>query len=122
MSHEAFGWFWIHLGIVSGMLLGMGFLKPGFLGGYGSPRRRLVRLAHISFIGLGGLNILYAYSSVVDSGGISNLAGVGLIVAAVSMPLVCGLVAWRQTFFPLFVVPVSAALMATGLITWEMLT
>lgn len=120
--NQSFGWLWIHLGIVSGAALGMFFLRPGFLGGYASPRRRLVRLGHISFIGLGALNVLFAHS-VPETGSIQmQIASLALIVAAVAMPLVCGLVAWRPIFFPLFAVPVSAALLGTGAVTWEFLT
>jgi hypothetical protein len=121
--NEAFGWLWIHLGIVSGMLLGMGFLKPNFLGGYASPRRRLIRLGHISFIGLGALNILFAMSAnPLTNVDLFRIASIAFIVAGVSMPIVCVTVAWRQSFFPLFFVPVSSALLATGIMAWEMLT
>lgn len=120
--NEAFGWLWIHLGIVSGMLLGLFFLKPDFLGGYGSPRRRLIRLGHISFIGLGALNVLFTLSVPEIASREMAIAATALIVAAVSMPLTCAAVAWRQSFFPLFFVPVSSALLATALIAWEMFT
>jgi ABC-type uncharacterized transport system permease subunit len=118
----SFGWLWIHLGIVSGMALGTSFLRPGFLGGYASPRRRLVRLGHISFIGLGGINVLFALSVPEIAAPGMQIASASLVVAAVSMPLACFAVAWRQVFFPLFCVPVSAALLSTGLIAWEFLT
>ena len=121
--NELFGWLWIHLGVISGMLLGLGFLRPGFLGGYDSPRRRLVRLGHISFFGLGGLNILFAHSGAAVHTDCNHcIAAIAFIVAGISMPLTCAIVAWRQQFFPLFFVPVSAALLATGLTAWEMLT
>jgi len=121
-ANLSLGWLWIHLGIVSGMALGMFFLRPGFLGGYASPRRRLVRLGHISFIGLGALNVMFAHSAPEITTQEMSAASIGLIVAAVSMPPVCGLVAWRQSLVPLFLVPVSSAWLATGLIAWEMLT
>lgn len=121
--NELFGWLWIHLGVISGMLLGLGFLRPGFLGGYNSPRRRLLRLGHISFFGLGALNILFAHSAeTVHADCLHCIAATAFIVAGFAMPLTCGIVAWRQRFFPLFIVPVSAALVATGLTAWEMLT
>lgn len=120
--NQSFGWLWIHLGIVTGMLLGMFFLRPGFLGGYASPRRRLVRLGHISFIGMGVINVLFGLSVPEITARNLEVASVALIVAAASMPLVCGLVAWRPLFFALFVVPVTAALLGTGVMAWEFLT
>ena len=60
--NEAFGWLWIVLGFASGTLLGLKFQSESWLGGYGSHRRRLIRLGHISFLGLGFLNILFAHS------------------------------------------------------------
>jgi hypothetical protein len=117
----AIGWLWIHLGVVSGMALGTGFLRPGFLGGYDAARRRLVRLGHISFFGLGGLNVLFAHASpfAATDSQIAVIAATGLIVAAISMPLACAVVAWRQAWFPLFAVPVIAAICSTALIAWE---
>lgn len=120
--NELFGWLWIHLGVVSGMLLGLGFLRPEFLGGYDSSRRRLVRLGHISFFGLGALNILFAHASPAVQPDCHAIAAIAFIIAGVSMPLSCAIVAWRQHFFPLFFVPVSASLLATGLTAWEMFT
>lgn len=123
MMNEILGWVWVHLGVVSGMLLGLGFLRPGFLGGYGSPRRRLLRLGHISFFGLGFLNILFGRGPEFLQADASALqaASIALVAAAISMPLACGLVAWRQPLFPVFFLPVAAALAGTGIIAWEAL-
>lgn len=52
-------WLWILLGFVSGMVLGLFFHRENWLGGYGSFRRRMYRLAHISFFGLGAVNLLF---------------------------------------------------------------
>ena len=121
--NEALGWIWIHLGVISGALLGLGFLKPDFLGGYGSPERRLIRLGHISFFGLGLLNLLFALS-VLDGppvGWLLTTASIGLAAGAATMPLACGLVAWRRGLYPVFAVPVLSLLVSTSLIAWEML-
>ena len=120
--NEPFGWIWIFLGVLSGMMLGTGFLREEFLGGYASPRRRLLRLGHISFIGLGALNILFAHSALPRETVTVHAASIAFIVAAISMPLTCGLVAWRRVMFPLFAVPVASALMATGLTAWELIS
>ncbi len=60
--NEAFAWILILLGMVSGAVLGWRFQEEGFLGGYTSRRRRLLRLGHISFFGLGAINLFFAQS------------------------------------------------------------
>lgn len=59
------GWVSLAVGIGAGLIMGMwsfdGPVKtPGWLGEYGDTPRRLARLGHIAFIGLGMLNILVA--------------------------------------------------------------
>jgi len=51
-------WLGIPLGFGSGLVLGLFFQRENWLGGYSSPKRRLYRLAHISFFGLGALENL----------------------------------------------------------------
>lgn len=122
--NESFGWLWIFWGVVSGAVLGLGFLQAEFLGGYGSSRRRLLRLGHISFFGLGLLNILFGCSVQADTSTSVALevAGAGFLLAGLFMPIACALVAWRQSLHPLFVIPVSAALVATGIMAWTALS
>src|SRR5688500_9360107 len=62
MINEAFGWFWILVGFISGMVMGLRFAHEDWLGGYQSHARRMLRLGHISFVGLGVLNILFAHT------------------------------------------------------------
>ena len=52
-------WLWILLGFVTGMVLGLCFHHENWLGGYGSFKRRMYRLAHISLFGLGAVNLLF---------------------------------------------------------------
>ncbi len=54
-----FAWLWILLGFVSGMILGMFFRGENWLGGYTSFKRRMYRLGHISFFGLGVVNLMF---------------------------------------------------------------
>lgn len=119
MVNEAIGWLWITLGFVSGIALGMGFRGERFLGGYGSWPRRLLRLGHISFFGLGLLNALFALSAERV-----NLPPVwlataswGLIVGACSMPLACAIAAFAPRAHPLFAVPVVSLTTSGVLIT-----
>jgi hypothetical protein len=116
--NEAFGWVWILAGILSGLVLGMFFQRDDWLGGYGSFRRRLIRLGHISFLGLGILNILFALSlpRLHLGAGILALASRALLVGAVTMPLCCGLMAWRRGFHLLFGIPVASLVLGVALI------
>ena len=104
------GWLWMLGGIAAGGVVGLFFYKEDWLGGYASFRRRLVRLAHISFFGLGFLNLLYAlttgFISVAEP--YRSVASICLIVGAITMPLCCYLTAWRTRFRHLFPVPVLA--------------
>lgn len=110
MYNEAFGWAWITLGFATGAVLGLFFQRGDFLGGYDAFRRRLVRLGHISFFGLGILNVLFALSlpHAPLSGFEARAASWCMILGGVTMPLCCGLTAWRTRFKPLFFVPVAS--------------
>lgn len=115
-----FAWAWLLAGLLSGVLLGLGFHKDNFLGGYSGWRRRLVRLGHISFFGTGLLNLFAALTWQVfglDDGKMA-LAAWLLIVGAVAMPTVCGLAAWRTPTRVLFPVPVIALITGTALFLW----
>src|SRR6187401_1060038 len=83
-------WIWMLLGFLSGMILGLFFRNDNWLGGYGSFKRRMYRLAHISFFGLGAVNLLF-YFTVRDRlfDGVLPLASLAFIVGAVSMPICC---------------------------------
>ena len=104
-----FGWGLILAGFLSGALVGLGFHREDFLGGYSSLRRRLVRLGHIALVALGILNLAYALTPLV---GLSprwpELGALGLAIGGVAMPLVCFLTAWRPVFRHVFFIPVLA--------------
>jgi hypothetical protein len=120
MINEAFGWLWSTAGFTTGMLIGLAFDRENWLGGYGSFRRRLVRLGHISFLGLGILNILFAHSleRIRLTPELVGTAAWALVVGGVTMPLCCGLTAWRSRLKPLFAVPVVSLLVGGSLVTW----
>ncbi len=119
MLNETFGWLWIVLGLVSGSLLGLKFQGEKWLGGDGSHRRRLIRLGHISFFGLGILNILFAHSlERIHLSPVSlTLASRSLMLGALPMPVCCGLMAWKRGLQPLFIVPVLSSLLG-GILTF----
>ena len=116
--NETFGWVWVLVGLLTGLGLGMGFQRDDWMGGYASFRRRLVRLGHISFLGLGILNILFAISGprLALSGTSLSLASWTLILGGVSMPACCALMAWRRAAYPLFGLPVASLVLGTTLI------
>jgi len=100
-------WLWIVLGFVSGMLLGLFFHREDWLGGYASFRRRLYRLAHISFFGLGAVNLLFYFTAQnLAAGPTLAPASWAFIVGAVSMPVCCVMTAHFPRGRMLFAVPV----------------
>lgn len=114
------GWLGMLGGIVSGALIGLAFHRPGWLGGYDAFPRRMVRLGHISFFGLGLLQLCYGFTLAVrvppEAGADRILAGcLALVVAQVTMPLCCFLTAWKPAFRHGFPLPVLAA--AAGVLT-----
>jgi len=111
-NNEAFGWAWIFLGLLSGLILGLRFHDADWLGGYGSLRRRLIRLGHVSLVALGMLNVLFATSAprIHVAPAAFHAASFALVVGAVSMPACCGLMAWRPGLRPLFAIPVLSLL------------
>lgn len=110
------GWLLMLGGALSGAAIGLGFHKEEWLGGYGSFRRRLLRLGHIAFFGLGLLNILFALSAPrLNLGGVaSTVASVGFLAGAATMPLCCFLTAWTPRARHLFPIPVLSVLVGVG--------
>lgn len=107
-------------GVVSGALIGLFFHKDQWLGGYGSFRRRLTRLGHISFFGLGFLNLFFGLSlqAVPLPQLHAQVASLGLILGAVTMPACCFLAAWREPFRHLFPIPVICVLVGLVATLW----
>ncbi len=102
-------WIGIFLGCVAGIIPGLFVHREDWLGGYASWQRRMIRLGHIAFLGLGFLNLAFALTCRVlgiDSG--LAVPATLLIVGAVTMPLVCYLSAWRESFRYISFVPVAS--------------
>jgi hypothetical protein len=121
--NELFGWIWLLAGLLAGLTLGMRFQRQDWLGGYASHPRRLIRLGHISFLGLGIINILFALGGerLRLAPGAGEVASWALIAGGVTMPACCGLMAWRPALQPLFAVPVVSLVLGTALIVLGML-
>jgi len=123
MTNLLAGWIGMLLGILSGAILGLFFHRESFAGGYASWPRRMMRLGHISFFGIGLLNLLFALTAphlpiAADAWGNSPgyvTAGLSLVVALVAMPLCCfAAAAWKPIRW-LFFIPV---LLATVGVAW----
>lgn len=110
MLLEAFGWFWIGLGVLSGALLGVRFGDERFMGGYASWPRRLVRLGHIAFFGTGMLCVLLASTLQRHHLGeaLESTSMWTMLAGAIGMPLCCAIAAFWKRATPLFVAPVLA--------------
>jgi hypothetical protein len=100
-------WVGILLGIVAGAVIGIFFHGEQWLGGYGSWRRRMLRLAHISFFGLAFINLAFFFSvSFLGIKGPTVLPSRLFVVGAATMPAVCYLSAFKKSFRHLFFIPV----------------
>jgi hypothetical protein len=106
------GWIGMLAGGLSGALIGLFFHRDDWMGGYDSYRRRLTRLGHISFFGLGFINILYGLTVIALRLPQEEMrfASVCLLLGAASMPTVCFLSAWRKPWRHLFFIPVGSVL------------
>ena len=111
------GWLGMLAGVLSGAVVGLFFHRDDWMGGYGSYRRRLTRLGHISFFGLGFLNLMFAATSaqLYLRGNYIAVASWALIAGAITMPVCCFLSAWRKPLRHLFPVPVLAV--TTGILS-----
>ncbi len=115
-------WIGFLLGCVAGAIPGLLFDRESWLGGYASWRRRLIRLAHISFFGLGLINLAFVLSArtlEIEDGLLvpSRL----LLVAAVTMPLLCYLAAIKRWFRHLFFIPAGSVMIGIAAFLWRIL-
>ena len=105
------------MGVSSGAVIGLLFHRKDWLGGYSARPRRMVRLGHISFFGIGLINIFYALS--IEPMGIpadDAIRGCWMLLGAqVTMPICCFLTAWRPSAQHLFPIPVLCT--AAGILT-----
>jgi len=104
-------WIGFALGCVSGAIPGLFFHRQDWLGGYTSWPRRLIRLAHISFFGIGFMNL-----GIGLTGNVLNIASpaasILMIVGAAMMPTICYASAFRPMFRHLFFIPAGSVLLA----------
>ena len=114
-------WIGFLLGALAGAISGLFFDRETWLGGYADWRRRMVRLGHISFFGIGLLNL--GFFLTVETLAVQTavrLPAYLMIVGAVTMPLVCYLSAFRKGFRHLFFIPAGAVTVALAVYTWTL--
>ena len=124
MSHFflIMAWTGILLGLVAGAGLGLFFHNEQWLGGYGSWRRRMMRLGHISFFGLAFINFGLAFSApVLAPGGLWPGLPWLFLTGTAAMPALCFLSAWRKPFRHLFFIPVLCFIAGTSIFLVEVL-
>jgi hypothetical protein len=116
------GWIGLLFGCLAGAVPGLFFHGNDWLGGYASWRRRLIRLAHVSFFGLGFINLLFALTARgLDLHAGLQASSVLLVTGAVAMPTICYLSAWKPVFRNLFFIPVGAVTAGIALFTWRII-
>ena len=111
-------WLWILLGFASGLVLGLFFRGENWLGGYASFKRRMYRLGHVSFFGLGVVNLMFCLTvqNFGLTGTLVHLAGWSFIVGALAMPVCCLVMAHLPKAHLIFAVPVVSLILG-GMLT-----
>jgi hypothetical protein len=106
------GWIAMLCGAISGAALGLFFHRDAWAGGYSAFRRRMLRLGHISFFGIGFLNLLFGLTLTAISlpPTHARIASAGFVIAVITMPACCFLAAWKKPLRHLFPIPVLAVL------------
>jgi hypothetical protein len=116
-------WIGFLMGCVAGAVTGLFFHGEGWLGGYSSWHRRMIRLGHIAFFGIGFLNLAFALTARAFAlEPRLKVASALLIVGAVAMPLVCYLSAWRAFFRHLFFIPALSVMFGVAVCLWRMVS
>jgi hypothetical protein len=105
------------------MALGMFFHGENWLGGYGSFKRRMYRLGHISFFGLGAVNLLFCLTvqNFSLSGPQIHYASLAFIIGAIAMPVCCVVMAHFPKAHLIFAVPVVSLITGGILILLEVI-
>lgn len=116
-------WIGFFLGCLAGAIPGLFFHDENWLGGYASWRRRMIRLGHIAFFGVGLINLAFALTArALGMGSGLGLPSWLLIAGLVVMPLVCYLSAFRMIFRHLFFIPALSITLGIALFLWRIMT
>lgn len=111
MINSIAAWIGFAGGCISGAVTGLFFHQQDWLGSYTSWPRRLIRLAHISFFGIGFLNLGLGLTCK-SFGFEAPVASILMLIGAVAMPAVCYASAFRPAFRNLFFIPVISIMAA----------
>ena len=115
-------WAGFLFGCLAGAVPGLFFYRNDWLGGYASWPRRMIRLAHIAFFGIGLLNLSLALTARCLGLQTGLQPGSALmIVGAVAMPAVCYLSAWKPVFRHFFFIPAGAVTVSIVFFTWRII-
>ena len=120
--HWYVGWGMIAAGFAAGAVIGLGFHRDDFLGGYASFRRRLLRLGHVALVALGLFNIIFSLTMpqvAYSNGDVAKAASLCWLAGGTVMPSVCFLTAWRPAFKAVFAAPVCLLIAAAVLTAIE---
>jgi hypothetical protein len=113
-------WVGMLLGFLSGLALGLFFHREDWLGGYGSFTRRLYRLAHISFFGLGAVNFFFYFTArAMPASTVLAVASSAFIAGAITMPVCCLIMAHFPNTRSLFALPVLSLVTGGALTIME---
>ena len=125
LSNRAVGWSSLALGAVTGLILGLWSFDgpmavPEWLGGYGDTSRRLARLGHIAFFGLGILNLLLARElpGLRLRAGQRRAASLAMSFGNIFLPLTLFAAAAYRPFKYLMPLPALAVTLAMVLGAW----
>ena len=110
-----FGWCWINIGFIMGMVMGMKFEKANWLSGYASWERRMLRLSHVAFIFLSILNIVYGHEliNVNLSASWKQAGSILIIIGAIGIPTVVFTAAFYKKILYWLAIPIIALTSST---------
>ncbi len=117
-------WLGVLFGLLSGSTIGLFFHQNEWLEGYSSWPRRMLRLGHISFLGIAIINFAFVFSIPdLELDKLLWIPSICFAIAEVTMPSVCFLSAfWKAGRF-LFLVPVISLLIGIiVLLRWGVFT
>jgi hypothetical protein len=123
--NRTIGWISLAVGVATGLVMGLWSFEgpmttPAWLGEYGDTSRRLARLGHIAFIGLGLINILLAHELPHSALGprarrsASRHMNFGNIVLPITL---FAAAAWRPAKYAM-AIPATAVFVALCLAAW----
>ena len=123
--NRTIGWFSLAAGIATGLVMGLWSFDgpmpaPAWLGDYGDTSRRLARLGHIAFVGLGLINILLAHELPHSSLGAraQRMASRHMNFGNIVLPITLFAAAfWRPAKYAM-ALPATAVFVALCLAAW----